>query len=159
MGLTDDEWGQIQANLAAGRAKSAQVAQEATIAAPAKKAAKYRNKPVLVDLGPHGEVVNGHLRLVHTFQSQREADYYADLKMRQLAGDVGHLRLQEPFALIVQRPDGQPRIVGEWLADFVFDGLLSGTRHIVDAKGVKTHLYILKKKIVEACHGITIEEV
>ncbi len=102
-------------------------------------------------------MVNGHLRLIHTFQSQREANYYADLVLRRKAGEITDLRLQEPYALIVQRPNGQPRIVGEWLADFDYRD--ASGRHIVDAKGVKTALYLLKKKIVEAAHDLTVEEV
>lgn len=138
-------------------ARTATIGSASTSAPKAKKRPKYGNKAVLVDLGPSGEVVNGHLRLVHTFQSQREADYFAELKVRRIVGEIRDLRLQEPYALIVQRPDGQPRIVGEWLADFDYRD--ASRRHVVDAKGVKTDVYSLKKKIVEACHGITIEEV
>lgn len=142
---------------------AAQAAPGATPPATAKKRTKFHNEPVLVDLGPSGEIVNGHLRLVHLFQSKREADYYAELVLRRLAGDILNLRLQEPFALIARAEDGSPHIVGEWLADFTFDTLgrdaLIDARHVVDAKGVKNALYLLKKKIVEACWNIVIEEV
>lgn len=139
------------------RAKTATNGSGATTTHKAKKRPKYGNKAVLVDLGPKGEVVGGHLRLVHTFPSGREAAHYAELKLRRHAGEITDLRLQEPYALIVQRPDGQPQLVGEWLADFDYRD--STGRHVVDAKGKKTDMYILKKKIVEACHAITIEEV
>lgn len=139
------------------RARTATNGAGATNAPKAKKRPKYGNKSVLVDLGPKGEVVGGHLQLVHTFDSQREADYFAQLKLRRFAGEITDLRLQEPYALIVQRPDGQPQIVGEWIADFDYRDATG--RHVVDAKGVKTDVYSLKKKIIETCHAIRIEEV
>jgi hypothetical protein len=141
------------------RRQQGQQADWTTQTPKAKNRAKYGNKAVLVDLGPSGEIVNGHLRFVHYFQSQHEADYFAELKLRRHAKEIANIRLQEPFALIVRQPDGRPQSVGEWLADFVFMDAASGLRHVVDAKGFKTHLYELKKKIVEACWGITIEEV
>ena len=152
MGWTEDDLAALQK-----RREQGQKALGTTQIPKTKKRAKYGNKAVLVDLGPSGEIVNGHLRLVHTFQSQREADYFAELKLRRFAGEVSNLRLQEPFALIVQRPDGQPALVGEWLADFVYQD--QAGNHVVDAKGVKTDVYSLKKKIIEACHALTIEEV
>lgn len=152
----DEAWATERARKASQTAKTG---SGATIATPAAKRAKYRNKPVLVDLGPSGETVNGHLRLVHTFQSQREADYFAELKLRRMGGEILGLRLQEPFALKVMSLDGLPVIVGEYLADYMFYTVPDGVRHVVDAKGKKTDMYILKKKIVEACHAIRIEEV
>jgi len=153
MGISEEDYAHLLRN---GR-KTAQGGAGEAITETPKKRSKMGNKPVLVDLGPSGEVVNGHLRLVHLFQSQREADYYGELVLRRKAGDITKLRLQEPFALIVQRADGQPAIVGEWLADFEYED--AAGRHVVDAKGMKTAMYLLKKKIVEACHGIRIEEV
>lgn len=132
---------------------------------PPKRGSKYRNKPVLVDLGPSGEVVGGKLRLVHTFDSQREADYYQDLKVRRAAGEISDLELQKPYALIAHAQAGPDVIIGYYEADFVFfeirvrEPRAYGKVRIVDVKGMKTQVYALKKKIVEACWNITIEEV
>ena len=132
------------------------VTAEADVA-PSPAPSKYRNRPVLVDFGPAGEIVNGHLRLIHTFQSAHEAAYFHECALRRKAKEIRDLRLQEPFSLRIYGVHGEPVHVGEWLADFVFwEG---ETRHVIDAKGVKTSLYLLKKKIVEACHGLIIEEV
>lgn len=121
---------------------------------------KYRNKPVLVDLWPSGEVIGGKLRLVHTFDSQREADYYGELRLRRTAGEIEGLELQKAFALIAHAQCGPAVIVGYYEADFEFFDLKPERRvRVIDVKGVKTQVYALKKKIAEACWGITIEEV
>ncbi len=131
-----------------------------TIAPKTGKRAKYGNKAVLVDLGPSGEVVGGKLRLVHTFDSQREADYYQELRLRRAAGEIEGLELQVPYALIAYNKFGPPVIAGYYEADFTLFELKPERRHrVVDVKGMKTQVYALKKKIVEACWGITIEEV
>jgi Protein of unknown function (DUF1064) len=149
MRFTEEEWAVFQGQ---------KQAQEPRPHAPKGKPAKYRNQRVTVDLGPSGEIVNGHLRLIHEFDSKREAQTFHELKLRRTAGEISGLRLQEPFALVARGSDGfSGVIVGEWLADFVY--MQDGTPHVIDAKGMKTQTYQLKKKIVEACHGITIEEV
>ena len=156
MGLTEEELEDVLRK----RRQTAQAAPESTPSAPAKKRGKYGNKAVLVDLGPSGEVVGGKLRLVHTFDSQKEADHYQTLKLQRHAGELTHLKLQEPLALIVQRPDGQPQIVGYYEADFTYQDQTGP--HVVDVKSSITKglgVYRLKKAIIEACHGITIEEV
>lgn len=140
--------------------KPAQAAPDSTRTPAARKAAKYRNTPVLVDLGPSGEIVGGKLRLVHTFDSKREADYFADLKLRRLAGEIADLELQKSYALIAHAPCGPAVIIGYYEADFVFEEVGPPRQsRVIDVKGMKTQVYALKKKIVEACHGITIEEV
>jgi len=120
---------------------------------------KYKNIPTLVTFREL-EVVHGHHRMCHTFDSQKEADYYQALALRRQAGEITDLRLQEPFALIVRGLDG-PVVVGEWLADAVFYECPSGVRVVADVKseGTRTAVYQLKKKIVEACWGISILEV
>jgi hypothetical protein len=112
---------------------------------------------------------------VHTFDSQREADYYADLVLRRRAGEITDLELQRSYALIAHKQAGAPEIIGYYEADFVFAELVPTGRRVVattyppgrevvrklrvvDVKGVKTQLYALKKKLAEACWGIEIEE-
>lgn len=153
-------WDQKDLDALQKRREQGKSAPGATIAASIGKRAKYGNKTVLVAFGTSGEVVSGHVRLEHWFDSGKEAAHYHDLALRRHAGEITRLTLQEPLPLLVWTSSG-PVIVGEWYADFVYDDLIDGKRHYVDVKsegtrGIET--YRLKKKIVEACHGISIEE-
>lgn len=82
------------------------------------------------------------------FQSRREARCYDELKVKRAAGEILFFLRQVPLHL----PGGVRYVV-----DFVsFNS--DGTVHFVDSKGVRTDLYIAKKKIVEAEYPIEIEE-
>ena len=82
------------------------------------------------------------------FSSKKEARYYANLKLRQMAGEIIFFLRQVPFHL----PGGVRYVV-----DFVvFEA--GGEVKFVDVKGMKTETYKAKKKIVEAVFPITIEE-
>jgi len=88
-----------------------------------------------------------------TFASKREAERYLYLKSRLQAGEIHDLKLQPAFEL---RVDGGA-VVGKYFADFQY---CEGLKKIIeDVKGVKTPVYRLKKKIVEAVHNIKIVEV
>lgn len=162
MNWTPEEYEALQK-----RRQTRQAPTGATTVQKAGKRAKYGNTPVLVDLGPSGELVGGKLRLVHTFDSQQEADYFADLKLRRAAGEISDLELQKSYALIAHAQVGPSVIIGYYEADFVFFDLtanpnpraLPGRERVIDVKGMKTQVYALKKKIVEACWSIVIEEV
>ncbi len=83
------------------------------------------------------------------FQSKKEAAYYQELKLRQVAGDIVFFLRQVPLHL-----PGNIRYV----VDFVTFNA-DGTVHFIDVKGMRTAMYITKKKIVEATYPIEIEEV
>jgi hypothetical protein len=101
--------------------------------------AKYHNKKTVID--------------GITFDSKKEAARYVELKLLQQAGEIQDLLLQPSFELIVQGG----KVVGRYFADFKYR---TGNKVIVeDVKGVKTDVYRLKKKIVEAVHHIQIVEV
>ncbi|KAF1366765.1 DUF1064 domain-containing protein [Yokenella regensburgei] len=103
--------------------------------APATKKTKYGNKKTVID-----DI---------TFDSKKEADYYCELKLLKKAGRVRTFLMQVPFHL----PGG---VV--YKADFMVfydDGLVD----VVDTKGVRTQVYILKKKQVEALYPVTIREI
>jgi hypothetical protein len=88
-----------------------------------------------------------------TFDSKREANRYLELKFLQAAGEIQDLILQPSFEL---RVDGG-KVVGKYFADFKYR---VGMKVVIeDAKGVRTDVYRLKKKIVEAVYGIKIVEV
>ena len=105
----------------------------------APKRPKYRNKKTVVD--------------GITFDSKREASRYNELKIAEKSGTITKLRLQVPFAIVVNRI-----YCGSYVSDFVYLDR-DGEEIIEDAKGVRSDLYKLKKKLVEALYGVAIVEV
>lgn len=104
---------------------------------------KYRAVPTVVD----------GIR----FASKAEATRYQDLVRFGLAGLLAELELQPRFDLHVEGVK-----VGTYVADFryreldAFDDQWSDV--IEDVKGVRTPVYRLKKRMVEAEYGIQIRE-
>lgn len=88
-----------------------------------------------------------------TFASKREARRYQELKLLEQVGEIQDLVLQPSFDLIVQGG----KIVGRYFADFKYR--IGNKVVIEDSKGARTDVYRLKKRIVEAVHGIKINEV
>ncbi len=83
-----------------------------------------------------------------SFSSKREASYFIYLRAMQQAGKV-KFKMQVPFDL----PGGI-----KYLADFVEDWP-DGRRVVTDVKGFRTGVYRLKKKLMQNCLGIRINEV
>lgn len=100
---------------------------------------KYGNEPVTVD--------------GHRFQSKREARRYGELKLLERAGVITNLELQPCFTITV---NGQR--VCTYYADFAYVDR-SGHRVVEDAKGFKTAVYRLKRKLMLAVHQIAVVEV
>jgi len=89
------------------------------------------------------------------FDSKREANRYSELKLLQRVGEIGSLELQPRFEVVI---NGQH--ICNYFADFRYvDFRPNGREVIEDVKGVKTPIYRLKKKLVEAVFEITIVEV
>lgn len=86
------------------------------------------------------------------FASTREALRWQDLALMQKAGEISHLRRQVPFEIEINGI-----LVCTWFADFTYIDK-SGIPRTEDSKGCKTPVYRLKKKLVEAEHGIKIRE-
>ena len=85
----------------------------------------------------------------HTFDSQKEADYYIELKNRLKANDIKGFCLQPTFILA-------PGL--KYKADFiVFNN--DGSQDVIDVKGFKTKEYIAKKKVFEEKYDLTITEI
>lgn len=96
---------------------------------------KYRNEPTL-----RGEI---------KFQSKKEANFFDGLVLQQRAGAIQGFLRQIPVRL----PGG----VTYWCDFLVKDN--DGTLHWIDVKGVKTRVYLNKKKILEAIYPwIQVEE-
>lgn len=87
-----------------------------------------------------------------TFDSKKEANRYAILKLREKTGSISHLELQPQFKVEING-----RKICTYRADFQYidknvkgvDGQF-GAMVVEDVKGVKTPVYRLKKKLVEA---------
>jgi hypothetical protein len=81
------------------------------------------------------------------FASKAEARYYAQLKLRQRAGEVVFFLRQTPFHL----PGGV-----KYVTDFT-EFHADGSVHFVDVKGQSLPLFVAKKKMVEAIYPVEIE--
>jgi len=97
-----------------------------------KRASKYAAIPTVVD----------GIR----FASKREAKRYSELLLLLRAGNIVELELQPKFPCVV---NGEK--VCDYIADFAYLGP-DGVRVVEDAKGVKTPVYRLKKKLVESLY-------
>lgn len=94
-----------------------------------------------------------------TFDSKREAERYLELKAMEHDGKITGLHCQVPFELVpTQTVDGETLRSASYIADFTYWDK-DGKFVVEDAKGLKTDLYILKKKMVLYRYGILIKEV
>ena len=103
------------------------------------------------------------------FASKHEAQQYISFRALEKAGAIKKLELQVPFIIhAFPSPEMLSRImtldpiaplkpICKYIADFVVTEL-DGTMRLYDAKGMKTPIYKLKKKFVEAEYGIRIVE-
>ena len=100
-----------------------------------KRKSKYRANKVSVD--------------GHTFDSQKEADFYCSLKMQLQAHEINGFFLQPIFMLA-------PSL--KYKADFIVFHK-DGSSEVVDVKGLKTKEYIVKKKVFEDKFNLKITEI
>ncbi len=87
-----------------------------------------------------------------TFASAHEADAYKKLFALQTAGIISSLRCQVTYSLTVNGI-----LITSYRADFVFLDQ-QGNTIVADAKGLRTEVYKLKKRLMLAVHGISILE-
>ena len=85
----------------------------------------------------------------HTFDSQKEADYYCELKMRLNSNDINGFCLQPTFILA-------PGL--KYKADFIVFNK-DNSCDVIDVKGFKTKEYITKKKVFEDKFNLNITEI
>ena len=86
------------------------------------------------------------------FASKAEARRYGELKLLVFAKEIYNLSLQPTFPIIVNGSK-----ICTYVADFRYEK--DDQLVIEDVKGMRTPVYKLKKKLVEALYGITITEV
>ena len=94
------------------------------------------------------------------FDSQAEARRYAELKLMQRAGEIGHLERQVPFEIIpkMKTKDGRTIRATKYVADFTY--YTKGGQYVVeDVKGKKTAVYEIKKKLMLEKHCIEVHEI
>lgn len=98
---------------------------------------KYRNKKTVVD--------------GITFDSQKEAKRYQELKLMQMAGAISNLELQKKYSIDINGVH-----VCFYVADFAY--VENGESVTEDVKGVKTDVYKIKRLLMWAVLGIEILE-
>lgn len=99
--------------------------------------AKYHNKKTVIDGIP--------------FDSKKEAQRYAELRLLERAGEITNLQLQPSFELYEGfRKNSKAYRPIHYLADFMYwDNKLKRTV-VEDVKGVKTEVFRIKQKMFEA---------
>lgn len=108
---------------------------------------KYRNRITEVD--------------GYTFDSKAEANCYRELKLLEKAKQITHLELQPKFEIIPSyyHPVTKRKIAASYyIADFRVR-YADGREEVIDVKGIKTAVYMLKKKLFEQKYGIAIKEI
>lgn len=103
------------------------------------KPAKYRAVPCYVD----------GIR----FDSKKEARRYAELLLLDVHDEIVGLERQVPYDISIKGT----RICRYYL-DFRYHDAKTGKVHHEDVKGVRTPVFRLKKRMVEATFGFEIEE-
>ena len=103
--------------------------------------AKYNNTKIRVD---------GRL-----FDSKAEAARWQELQLLERAGEITELERQVEYELI---PKQKGERAVKYIADFRYKDH-EGETVVKDTKGVKTPVYILKRKLMLRVHGIRVREV
>ena len=97
------------------------------------------------------------------FDSKHEAARWCELKYMERAKLIYDLQRQVPFVLIpTQRDEVSGKVLErecKYIADFTYRDIKTGRLTVEDAKGCKTELYRLKKKLMLYRHGLRIKEV
>lgn len=94
------------------------------------------------------------------FDSKKEAQRYAELKLLERVGKIKNLKRQVPFTLIPKILDQNGKVIQracKYYADFVYQ--LNGKLVVEDVKGVRTQVYKIKKKLMLYQHNIIIKEI
>ena len=114
-----------------------------------KKPSKYNNRKVELD--------------GFTFDSQKEARRYTELKLLVRVGEISELELQKSFVLVESvkfnnEPRAKPAI--RYVADFAY--MENGVMIVEDVKSKATKslpVYRMKKHLMKSIHDIEINEI
>jgi len=97
----------------------------------------------------------------HNFDSKKEAEFYGQLKIKKNAGLIKDFQMQVRYDIIVNSI-----MIGKYFLDFLIENN-DGSIEYIDIKGkdsktnkfIKTGVFALKKRLVEAIYGINISMV
>ena len=94
-----------------------------------------------------------------TFDSQKEARRYAELKLLERAGQIHSLRRQVKYELIpAQKIHGRTvERACSYIADFVYEE--NGQTVVEDVKGFRTKDYLIKRKLMLERYGVSVREI
>lgn len=95
-----------------------------------------------------------------TFDSQKEAHRWCELKYMERAGLITNLVRQMPITLLPAQRNEKGKVIErpvKYVADFMYEE--DGKQIVEDAKGVRTKEYIIKRKLLLYRYGIRIKEV
>jgi len=97
---------------------------------------KYHNKKVFYD--------------EHWFDSEKEKEHYVLLKLLENNGMIKDLQLQVKFELqpAFEKNGIKYRAI-KYIADFVYFDVSAQKKVVVDVKGYRNQVYLLKKKLFE----------
>lgn len=88
------------------------------------------------------------------FDSKKEAARWNQLVLLERAGVIQGLRRQVPFVLIDKSAHGRAI---KYVADFSY--MQDGVEIVEDAKGYRTEVYKLKRRMMAERYGIIVKEV
>ena len=89
------------------------------------------------------------------FDSKAEAARWQELQMLERAGEITELERQVEYELI---PKQKGERAVKYIADFRYIDN-DGNTVVEDTKGVKTPVWIIKRKLMLRVHGIRVREV
>jgi hypothetical protein len=90
----------------------------------------------------------------YIFDSAAEAHRYEELKLLMNAGTISRLEVHPKFDIVVENVK-----IGFYKADFQYYDFEKTAFIVEDVKGVRTAVYKLKKRLVEALYNIEIVEI
>lgn len=95
-----------------------------------------------------------------TFDSFKEYKRYTELALMERAGYIKDLQRQVKYVLIPAQKRGKKVIEREcsYYADFVYTDMRTGETVVEDAKGCRTEVYRIKKKLMLEKFGIEVSE-
>lgn len=94
----------------------------------------------------------------YKFDSKKESEFYGSLKIKKQAGLIKGFKMQVPYEIIINNIR-----IANYFLDFLVENN-DGTIEYIDIKGkdkktnkfIKTGVFALKKRLVEAIYGIKI---
>lgn len=102
----------------------------------------------------------------HVFDSMKEANRWAELKILQDSGIISGLRTQVEYELLPVQKDENGKVIehaAKYVADFVYCDALTGCWVVEDVKGYKKgaayNIFVLKRKMMLHKYGIRVKEI